>query len=494
MSRNLITLLGGDTSAHLALQELRSMTRDGLDIELIADMLSKAHRVMRQLGLDPSDTTPQEVYSALISAVQTEMWLSLLQETDYVLAEVDGQVISFNPIDVIDNYHLQLPIDRRRTSAARKGLGWEITKRYREHPQTSEERVDQVATKADLPLEEPLFCRVVFNKPSILTIGDIASESLITFEGNNVEVAGTKSNRKIMLDLGSRISCQGGHVHDAAGSAANTAVAFAKLGVQPSLMSWLGGDTAGRQSLAYLQSQGVDMSGVSVDKYSRSNYHYVLRHGAERTILASYESFHYAWYDPACQPDWVFLSMISDDSWELHQSLTQYLSANPSVKLAFQPGASHLNWGRDRLADIYKRSEVVIMNVDEAMMVTERKARNIPTLLKNIHKLGAKNVVLTDGPKGAYAFDGQSAIQVPGYPDPADPIDRTGAGDAFAATLVAELSKGKELKDALLRAPINSMSVVQHIGAQSGLLSSKMIDEYLQTSPDDYVVQPILID
>lgn len=490
MARNLIRLLGEDTaSLQIALQELRSMTRDSLDTRLIADILSRAHLVMRRLGLDPANTTPQEVYNALINAVQTEQWLSLLGDTDYVLIEIDNEVISFNPIDVIDNYHLQLPIEKRKTEAAKLGLGWEITKRYRSHPHTSDQRVEQIVKNTNLPAQEPQFCRVVFDKPSILTIGDIASEALITLEGGGVEVTGSRSNKKIALDLGSRIDCRGGHVQDATGSAANVAVAMAKLGVQPSLMSWLGNDTAGRDSLAYLQKHGIDMSGVDVSSSARSNYHYVLRHGAERTILASYENFDYRWRNPACQPDWVFLSMISGESWHFHEELIDYLKNNQKVKLAFQPGASHFNWGVEKIKELYIRSEVVIMNVDEAMMVTGRQARNISALLKGIHKLGPRNVILTDGPKGAYGFDGERTIEVPSYPDPSDPIDRTGAGDAFAATLVAELARGRDLKDAFLRAPINSMSVVQHIGAQAGLLSAKSIDEYLQIAPSDYHVK-----
>ena len=151
MAHNLITLLEGDTADTLVLQELRSMTRDGVDVRLIADILAKAHLVMRRLGLDPADTTAEEVYGALLSAVRTEQWLSLLNETEYVLLEVDDAVISFNPVDVVNNYHFELPIDKRQTTAAKRGLGWEITRRYQSHPQTNEERVTRAAERAKWP-------------------------------------------------------------------------------------------------------------------------------------------------------------------------------------------------------------------------------------------------------------------------------------------------------------------------------------------------------
>ena len=80
---------------------------------------------------------------------------------------------------------------------------------------------------------------------------------------------------------------------------------------------------------------------------------------------------------------------------------------------------------------------------------------------------------------------------MPLYPDPAPPLDRTGAGDAFASTFVAALIKGNDIEGALQWAPINSMSVVQKVGAQAGLLSEKQIDHYLRHSPEHYRPTPL---
>lgn len=489
MANNLVSLLGGDPRQSLALQELRSIFRDGLDIELLAEILAKAHFVMRQLGLDPADTTAEEVYRALIVAVETEQWLSILEDTEFVLLEIDNEIISFNPIDVVDNYHYQLPLEKRQVSAAKKGLGWEITKRYSDRSQTTAPRVQSIAKQANWPTEEPIACRIVFDKPSILTIGDTASEALITLGESQTGIVGERNNRQLTIPLGAKISCNSSETQDAVGGAANASVAFAGLGVQPSLISWLGDDTVGRQTLSYLRGLGVDMSGVTVDKFMRSNYHYVLRHKAERTIIANYQRFDYIWRDPACRPDWIYLSMISGDSWDFHEGLLQYLERNKSVKLAFQPGASHLEWGADKLAGIYTRSDVVIMNVDEAMKTTGVDSRGPRRLARALSSLGPKIVVVTDGPRGAFASDGVTFYEMPSYPDPESPVDRTGAGDAFASTLVAELAKGKGLAEAMAKAPINSMSVVQQVGAQKGLLHSQDIDQLLAEAPENYQVK-----
>jgi ribokinase len=103
--------------------------------------------------------------------------------------------------------------------------------------------------------------------------------------------------------------------------------------------------------------------------------------------------------------------------------------------------------------------------------------------------LGPKNIVLTDGINGAYAYDGTHAWFMPIYPH--TPFERTGAGDAYASTIVSALALGKTLEDALRWAPINSMSVVQQVGAQKGLLTRQKLEEYLSKAPEDYKIKQI---
>ena len=60
MPRSLSRLLGDDSKQRLALNELQRMTRDDSDVRLIAEILARAHSIIRSLGLDPSDTTAEE--------------------------------------------------------------------------------------------------------------------------------------------------------------------------------------------------------------------------------------------------------------------------------------------------------------------------------------------------------------------------------------------------------------------------------------------------
>ena len=80
---------------------------------------------------------------------------------------------------------------------------------------------------------------------------------------------------------------------------------------------------------------------------------------------------------------------------------------------------------------------------------------------------------------------------MPMYPDPAPPVDRTGAGDSFSSTFTTAIALGLSPAEALAWGPINSMSVVQEIGAQKGLLTRAKLEEYLKNAPPEYTARKL---
>lgn len=78
---------------------------------------------------------------------------------------------------------------------------------------------------------------------------------------------------------------------------------------------------------------------------------------------------------------------------------------------------------------------------------------------------------------------------MPIFPDIAPPLERTGAGDAFASTFSAAIALGKSVEDALKWGSVNSMNVCQKVGAQAGLLSRSEIEKYIETSPAGWMIE-----
>jgi sugar/nucleoside kinase (ribokinase family) len=323
----------------------------------------------------------------------------------------------------------------------------------------------------------------------ILSVGDVVTDAFIKLFDDEEKVIHEKNGETwLAIPFGTKIPFQDVDVIEGVGNASNGAVAFARIGMRTGFVTNVGGDQYGRDIINALGKNHVDTRFVRINPDKKSNYHYVLWYGAERTILIKHEEYDYHWphLRPSETPRWMYFSSISKGAIPYHNDVADWLEANPSVHLAFQPGTFQMEAGAERLKRIYRRSSILILNREEAVTVGGGNHADINDLFDKLHALGPQVVVITDGPAGAYASDGMQRLKMPLYPDPKPPVDRTGAGDAFASTFVAAAAKGMSLEDALRWAPINSMSVCQAVGAQAGLLSEKELLQYLHKAPKDY--------
>jgi ribokinase len=327
--------------------------------------------------------------------------------------------------------------------------------------------------------------------PRVLAVGDIITDAFIKLSEDYAQVyTDDKGYKRLSFELGAKLPYDSVDIVEAVECSPNAAVSMSRQGLDVSLMSWFGDDGPGKDIMSYLKAQGVHTDELVVENGKKTNYHYVLRYGADRTKLQRFEDYSYEWHAPKRHPDWLYLGVLGEKTWPLHEGMLHYLESNPDVRLAFQPGMYHLMWGAEKLKGFYARSEAVILNREEAVTVTGGNHDDVHDLINKLHELGPKTVVVTDGPAGAYASDGRQRLKMPLYPDPKEPVDRTGAGDAFASTFVAALAMGHDLESALQLAPINSMSVCQQIGAQAGLLTERELEDWLKKAPDWYHAEP----
>lgn len=327
----------------------------------------------------------------------------------------------------------------------------------------------------------------------VLSVGDVVTDAFIKLLDDRAEVHETDQGPQLMIPYATKIPFEKSEVLPAVGNAANAAVNFAKLGLKSGFVSNVGDDSIGRDTISYLKKIGVDTRFVHVNPGKKSNYHYVLWYQSDRTILINHEEYDYFWpyLRDDDEPRWIYFSSISKNALEFHDRVIGYLEHHPNVKLAFQPGTFQMEAGIERLRAVYQRSELLALNKEEAVSVTGGNKDDIHDLMNRMHELGPKIVMISDGPNGSYASDGENRFKMPIYPDPGPPVERTGAGDAFTSTFVAAIMKGNTIEGALQWAPITSMNVVQHVGAQEGLLTESQIDEYLRKAPEWYKAERI---
>lgn len=322
-------------------------------------------------------------------------------------------------------------------------------------------------------------------KYDFVAIGDMVTDAFIKLKEASVHCNIKRDTCEICMRFADKIPYDDVFVVPAVGNSANAAVAASRLGLVSALVSNIGDDYYGKECLKVLKDEGVSASYVAVHKGAKTNYHYVLWYEADRTILIKHQKYEYALPDFQ-DPKWIYLSSLGADAGKIYPALERYLKHHPQVKFAFQPGTYQIKMGRERIAYFYKRANIFFCNKEEAERILETKKTDLKKLLQGIRDLGPEIVVITDGPKGAYSYHDSEMWYMRDYPDPKPPYERTGAGDAFSSTFTVAIALGLPVTQALRWAPINSMSVVQYVGAREGLLTRDRLEKYLKKAPADY--------
>ena len=318
-----------------------------------------------------------------------------------------------------------------------------------------------------------------------VAVGDMTTDAFIRIKDASVNCDINREHCKLCFSFGEKVPYEFVEIVRAVGNSPNAAVSASRLGLKAGLVSNIGDDLNGKECLETLKKEKVSADFVKIHKAKETNYHYVLWYEEERTILIKHQEYDYKFPD-ILAPRWMYLSSLAENSLPYHHEIAKWLKNHPETKLAFQPGTFQIKLGAKQLADIYALSELFFCNVGEAKRILKTSERDIKKLLSGIHELGPKIVVITDGPNGAYAYDGKECWYMPMYPDPKPPYERTGAGDSFSSTFTAAIALGFDIPTALMWGPVNSMSVVQQIGAQKGLLSREELEKHLANAPADY--------
>jgi len=326
-----------------------------------------------------------------------------------------------------------------------------------------------------------------------VAIGDILIDAFIQLNKDQADVTiDQDTGRKtLQMPFGSKLPYDNVVVVPAVGNSPNAAVSAHRLGLETALVTNLGHDKFGKECLEALRNNGIHTDFVKIHEDKGTNYHYVLRYGPERTILINHEHYPYSLPDFPVAPKFFYFSSVGEHGLPYHHEISEYVKNN-ETKLAFQPGTFQIKVGHEAIKDIYENTEIFFCNKEEAQEILKSTEQDIPTLIRGIRELGPTIPVITDGPNGAFTVDADDqAWRMPMYPDPAPPVDRTGAGDSFSSTFTAAIIQGKDPAEALSWGPINSMNVVQHIGAQEGLLPMEELMKHLENRPEDYVATKI---
>ncbi len=311
----------------------------------------------------------------------------------------------------------------------------------------------------------------------VLAIGDCMLDVFVTIHEASVSCALKRDACQLCLPYGEKVPVEGITKIPGAGNSSNAAVGFTRLGLATAMVSTIGHDETGQLILTHWRREGIATHLVTRDKKLETNYSTILSFQGERTILVYHQP--YTYHLPALpEAAWVYYSSLGKGHESLEKSLLGYLQHHPDTRLTFNPGTHQLRRGLKALRPVIKRSEVFIVNKEEAELLLACEATPVPDLLEELHAYGAKTTVITDGVQGSYAMDDEERWHCPMFPG--KEVERTGAGDSFATTFSYARFHNKTIPEALRYGTAQAWSVVQFIGPQAGLLSKQKLDRVLK--------------
>ena len=338
----------------------------------------------------------------------------------------------------------------------------------------------------------------------VVTIGSATKDAFIETDGANiVSVAKKDKNSAFMAyPYGSKIEINNFNIA-IGGGAVNTACNFAGLGMKTATIVKVGEDSTGKDIVKMLEKRGISTNAVVFDEDENTGFSVILlSFQGDRTVLAhrgpnATISKKDIDFDLIKGSKWLYIAPLNGESTEVLDKIAEFAEKN-DVNMAINVGTSSIKRGEKYLDKILKTAEVVVMNSEEASMLTKIEVRpdsttekfseckihpDIIKMLKHLKSTHAKIVVITDGGNGAYAYDGKMFYQCGEFP--AKVVSTLGAGDAFASTFVSVLHQSDwDIEKSLKYAAINAASVVGKFNAQDGQLSMEEIERRANNAPD----------
>jgi len=262
------------------------------------------------------------------------------------------------------------------------------------------------------------------------------------------------------------------------GGGTNTAVAFSKLGLKTAYLGKMGKDMNGdvisamlsKEKIKFIGNKAKEKTGFSVVLDSKEHNRTIL------TYKGVNDSLKFSEIDlKKLKTKWFYFASMTGHSFHTQKKLAGFAYRN-GIKIAYNPSSYQTVKGAKFLAPILEKTHILILNKEEAKMLVK-----FGNLLKGLRKLGPKIVCVTDGKKECLVYDGKTKYTL--KPHRFTGKERTGAGDAFASSLVAGLIKSKDLEFCLQLASINSESVIRYFGAKNKLLTWNQALKEIKKNP-----------
>lgn len=261
------------------------------------------------------------------------------------------------------------------------------------------------------------------------------------------------------------------------GNVSNVGIDLARLGFRTAAITRVGNDSLGRFLLQEYRNQGLDPSGVVVDRKAQTPATIVAVDGrGERTFFHTRGCMaHFRGRDVLAhlglirRAQWLvfgYLGLLPEMRREL-PGLFRSIRRRTGCRILLDTGGIPPRMGRKELGAILASVDCFIPSFGEAVRLTGgRTVQSIVRMLRDAGAAGILGVKL--GSRGCYIDDGHKAGMV--RPKRVrSVVDTTGAGDAFVAGFVAALLKRHDAFRAAAIANAVAASCITAVGASTAI-------------------------
>lgn len=293
------------------------------------------------------------------------------------------------------------------------------------------------------------------------------------------------SQKKIAFELGAKY--QVAEIFEAPGGcAANVAQGLSRLGIKTACYTKIGKDELGKWIRKELKKENVSTKLVQIDKNCKSDLSVIIvdEKTRDHVILYNRESNTRLEINPKKikNTQRLFVSALNGN-WEKNIDEILNVAERYQIRILFNPGQKNIKDNSKKVLEIIKKSEVIILNKDEAIEIMMAHDNDFKTedlndeifLLNSLKNISGGVVVLTDGENGCWAIDGSdvffSKVVVENI------VDTLGAGDSFSSGFLAGYISNKSVEESLKMGMANGGNVILYYGAKQGLLSKNNIKE-----------------
>jgi ribokinase len=274
---------------------------------------------------------------------------------------------------------------------------------------------------------------------------------------------------------GETVLCPG-YALAAGGKGANQAAAAARAGAAVRMVGHLGGDSFGDVLRQGLAQAGVDCAGVAIAASATGVAVIGVEPGGENQIMVGSGA------NLATRAEQVSDAELRPGVTLLCQNEVAPAATFALLERAARRGARtilNLAPAAPLAAAVLDALDVLAVNQIEAAMATgSRSDPNEPqALARALATRHALTCVVTLGGAGAIACTPADGWRIGALA--VEPVDTTGAGDAFVGVLAAALDRGLALPDALRRASVAAGLACTRLGAQTSQPSAAEIEARL---------------